>query len=299
LILIFYTLSNKDELTGNYFAEILNSWKINSWMIGLAILLMPINWGIEGLKWKFLASKVEKTSFLSALEGVICGTTFGFITPHGLGDYLGRILIMKSAERSKALGAIFISRIAQFYSTIYFGSISSFFLLFSWVSFSAVHKKAILITLLLFHIALPALLFFRENILRYLEKSIRLKPITNYFLIIKNYNLREILIVIALSASRYLIFLCQFVLVINFFRVKTDLIFQFLAVPFVFLVKSVIPTIFDFGVREAAVMFIFKEEVVDLQHVLYSSLTVWLINVVVPSVVGLFLIFRLKIKGPF
>ncbi|MCR6638820.1 MAG: lysylphosphatidylglycerol synthase domain-containing protein [Sporocytophaga sp.] len=160
LILIFYTLNNKGEITGNYFAEILNSWKINSWMIGLAILLMPINWGIEGLKWKFLASKVEKTSFWSALEGVICGTTFGFITPHGLGDYLGRILIMKSAERSKALGAIFISRIAQFYSTIYFGSISSFFLLFSWVSFSAVHKKAILITLLLLHIALPALLFF-------------------------------------------------------------------------------------------------------------------------------------------
>ncbi|GAL84960.1 hypothetical protein MYP_2188 [Sporocytophaga myxococcoides] len=299
LFLIFYTLNNKDELTGNYFFEILNSWKINSWMIYLAILLMPLNWGIEGLKWKFLASKVEKTSFLSALEGVICGTTFGFITPHGLGDYLGRILIMRSAERSKALGAIFISRIAQFYSTIYFGSISIFFLLFSWVPFSATQKKTIVITLLLFHIALPAFLFFRENILRHLEKNKRLKLFVSYFLIIKNYNLREILLVIALSASRYLIFLCQFILVINFFRVKTDLFFQFLAVPFVFLVKSIIPTIFDFGVREAAVMFIFNEEGVDLQRVLYSSLTVWLLNVVAPSVIGLFLIFRLKIKGPF
>lgn len=299
LSIIFYTINKKDGLSGNYFLEIMSSWKSNSWMICLAILLMPLNWGIEGFKWKFLASKIEKTSFLSALEGVICGTTFGFITPHGLGDYVGRILIMKSAERTRALGAIFISRIAQFYSTIYFGSISVFFLLFSWVSFSITQKKVIIIILLLFHIALPALLFFRENILIYLEKSKRLKSIASYFLIIKNYDLREILLVIALSASRYLIFLFQFILVLNFFRVKTDLFFQFLAVPFVFLIKSIIPTIFDLGVREAAVVFIFKGESVDLQMVLYSSLSVWLLNVLTPSVVGLFLIFRLKIKGPF
>ncbi|WP_293896848.1 lysylphosphatidylglycerol synthase domain-containing protein [Sporocytophaga sp.] len=299
LFIIFYTVNKKDELTGNYFFEIINSWKNNSWMICFAILLMPINWGLEGLKWKFLASKVEKTSFCSALEGVICGTTFGFITPHGLGDYIGRILNMKSSERSKALGAIFLSRIAQFYSTIYFGSISVFFLLFSWFSFSGSQKKVIIITLLLFHILLPALIFFRENILRYLEKSKRLKHVASYFLIIKNYDLREIFLVIALSASRYLIFLFQFILIFNYFHIKTDLFFQFLAVPFVFLIKSLIPTIFDLGVREAAVVFIFKEEAVDLQMVLYSSLTVWLLNVLTPSIVGLFLIFRLKIKGPF
>ncbi|WP_028979502.1 lysylphosphatidylglycerol synthase domain-containing protein [Sporocytophaga myxococcoides] len=299
LSIIFYTVNKKDQLTGNYFFEIINSWKSNSWMICFAFLLMPINWGIEGLKWKLLASKVEKTSFFCALEGVICGTAFGFITPHGLGDYLGRILNMKSKERSKALGAIFLSRIAQFYSTIYFGSISVFFLLFSWFSFSESQKKVIIITLLLFHILLPALFFFRENILRYLEESKGLKLIASYFLIIKKYDLREILLVIALSASRYLIFLFQFVLVFNFFRVKTDLFFQFLAVPFVLLVKSVIPTIFDLGVREAAVVFIFEGKSVDLQMVLYSSLTVWLLNVLTPSMVGLFLIFRLKIKGPF
>jgi uncharacterized membrane protein YbhN (UPF0104 family) len=297
--IILFTLHKKPELSGNYFIEVGHSWDLHAWMIGLAVLLMPLNWGIEGLKWKMLASKVEATSFLSALEGVLCGTTLGFVTPHGVGDYLGRILSMHSTDRSKALGAVFISRIAQLYSTVYFGSISVFLLLFSWIPFSVAQKNLLLLTLLVFHIALPALLVFRQPIVKYLEKSNKLKPVAGYFLIIKNYGIKDFGKVIALSALRYLVFLFQFVLILQFFRVKTDLFFQFVAVPFVFLIKSVIPTIFDLGVREAAIVFVFNKEGVDLQMVLYSSVTVWLVNVVFPSALGLFLIFRLKIKGPF
>lgn len=52
----------------------------------LVCLLMPINWGLESLKWAILTQKDYQLAYYQVLQGLV----FQFFLPFGLGEYLGR-----------------------------------------------------------------------------------------------------------------------------------------------------------------------------------------------------------------
>jgi uncharacterized membrane protein YbhN (UPF0104 family) len=69
-----------------------------------------------------------------------------------------------------------------------------------------------------------------------------------------------------------------------------------MGVAFVFLVKSVIPTLFDLGVREFSAVYFFSKFGFSPEPVMISSLILWIVNILIPSLVGTFLVFDLKIS---
>ncbi|MFN3404097.1 MAG: YbhN family protein [Cytophagaceae bacterium] len=261
----------------------------------LVLTLFPVNWGLEAMKWQLLAGKIEYTSFWSAAKGVLTGVSLGAVTPHAIGDYAGRILQLKSKERIKSLGAVFLSRIAQFYVTIYFGSIGLLFLL----HISYAQKNFLLSYLIVFFIVignlfLIATLLLKNRILALLLNNRKFRFITRYFQIIKSYSYREIFRVLAYSFLRYIVFSLQFMILLIAFDVNPGILELFLGVSFVFLCKSVIPTLFDLGIRESAALYFFGLYQVDLNHVLLASLMLWIINIIIPSFLGLLFIFKMK-----
>lgn len=293
--LLYYVLKKNDRLDEVYFAELAKGWKQYSWWLILAVLLVPVNWSFEAWKWQYLIRKIEKIRFAHALEGVIAGVTMGFITPHSIGDYVARILTLTNEERAKGIGAVFVSRISQFYITLYFGSAMVAFYIYRVLQQGNPNDVLVLWFVVLSNISFILIFIYHASILRFFESKKIFRKLVPYFEIIKTYSFRELNFVLLLSLARYLVFCFQFMLILFCFGIQLPWWLLLAGVAFIFFVKSVIPTFLDLGVRETAAVVFFGVFSENHQNIVFASLTLWLINLVLPAVVGLLLVYKIRI----
>jgi len=76
-------------------AEIHISW----WLVGIAVLLFPLNQLLEALKWRYLLHEVEPMTVWAAFSSTLFGSVGGFGTPYRLGDYPARVSQMEHPDR--------------------------------------------------------------------------------------------------------------------------------------------------------------------------------------------------------
>ncbi|MBX9852508.1 MAG: flippase-like domain-containing protein [Cytophagaceae bacterium] len=288
-------LQNKDQLYDDFLIFIGTIFQKYGWFILLPLLLFPVNWALEAWKWKYLTQKIEKVSFLRSYRGILTGVAMGFATPMGLGDYAGRILQLNNPERAKGLGAVFISRISQFYITLVCGSASLIFIIYRVQQIDIFFNTIFLFFIIITNLIFLFLLLFHHRVLLILKEISVLKKVYPYVEIISQYSFRELLFVLALSLARYIVFSAQFVFILYFAGVSSRVDILLLGVNFIFLAKSVIPTLFDLWVRETAAVYFFSFFMIASDQVIFSSLSLWFINILMPAVLGLFLIFKLKL----
>ncbi len=290
-----YMLQKNEHLDEVYQAEFLKGWKVHSWLIVLSVLLIPVNWSLEAYKWKYLIRRIERISFWKALEGVVSGVTMGFITPHSLGDYAARILTLTGQERTKGIGAVFVSRISQFYITLYFGSIALILYLYYVVQAGELNYRLITGITIFANIFFILMYGYHKQLLKVLERWPFLRKMLSYFHIIKEYSFAELNFALLLSLGRYVVFCFQFVLILIVFGISLPWWILLTGVAFIFFVKSVIPTFLDLGVRETAAVFFFGVFGYDHQNIIFASLTLWLMNLVLPALTGLLLVHRIRL----
>jgi uncharacterized membrane protein YbhN (UPF0104 family) len=264
---------------------------------------------LEAIKWKYLARKIESLSFLRAFRGILTGVTLSMATPLGLGDYAGRILQLNAPDRVKGIGAVFTSRILQLYITLICGSISVFYLFLLDADADWKMWLALLLVIIL-NIFFILLLIFHKQILLKIKEVKIFKKLYPYFEIINQYEFKELTFALWISFFRYVVFAFQFIIILYLTGVSHNIGILFLGVNFIFLMKSLIPTLFELGVREMAAIFFFGT-LASLEHppgggdykimhdklydsIIFSSLSVWIINILIPSAIGLFLVFKLK-----
>ncbi|MGK7391707.1 MAG: lysylphosphatidylglycerol synthase domain-containing protein [Candidatus Cyclobacteriaceae bacterium M2_1C_046] len=251
------------------------------------LLLMPLNWLLEMIKWQKLCKPVENISLKTAAAGVLSGLSISFITPHGWGDYLGRILILKNKERGKLVGALFFGRITQLFITVFAGILGIIMYVETWPFFYLWYF------LILFLIAL--FIGFNKSIYRIIKPY--LLKVKYFFKIIKTYSAPLILTVTGLSLLRYIIFTTQFILIMELLGVDLSLLIMVSGVTWIFLVKSIIPSfnfITDLGIREVSAVMFFENYLVDPGQVISATFIIWIVNILVPAIFGSIFIFYLK-----
>jgi len=256
------------------------------------LLLMPVNWLLESLKWKILVQPYNRISISEAYRGVLSGLSLGFATPHGIGDYAGRLLSLQGDARSQLLGSVWLGRVMQMSVTAIFGTTGVWFFLqkstFQILSINywwwiMIGIGAIL-TLMLYQSKLK---LFGQRI-RY------------YFAFILAYSWSDYVGIFMLSIGRYAIFSIQFLLILNIFKIPLPTSILFAGTSWMFLMKSIIPSfnfLSDLGVRELSVLTFFDLYNVSQPAVLTSSLLLWVINILIPVLVGLYFVFKLKINS--
>jgi len=289
---IIYQLKSKDVLIEDIYNHIL---PYVSSLLYISFILVPINWGIEAWKWKFLAGKIEKLSFLRAIEGTLTGLTLGMVTPFSLGEYLGRVLQADSSARARLIGAVFFNKVIQFFVTVFYGSFAVMFFLKNGIHYS--YWMYCCLGLIVINSAFILLLFYPALFYELIKKIRIISFLQGYFRILKTYTKKDVLVVVTVSFVRYFVFSLQFVLILAMFRVSYDKLLLFCSTWFVFLVKSVVPTLFEFGVREASAIYFFKVFDIHNNEVLFASISLWLMNVVLPAFIGLILIFKIKLSA--
>lgn len=294
-LFIFYSIESKDNFDKDFLTAVLNLVNQVGIVLTIPFLLFPLNWSLEAIKWRYLIHRIERISFIRSLRGVLSGVTLGFVTPMGLGDYVGRILQLNHKERAKSLGAVFVSRFSQFYITLVFGSSALIIVLFKLKDFNQLVTYLTVLLIVLTNLLFIVLLVFHQKIVWVFRDLKFFNKVYPYIEIIATYSFQELGYVLLLSLVRYVVFTTQFVLMLYFFGVSEDLGILFTGVNFIFLVKSIIPTFFDLGVRESSAVYFFSDFVGLSDKVLFASLSIWIINIIIPAVLGVFLIFRIKI----
>jgi len=257
-----------------------------SW-IGLTFVavLMPMNWFFEAAKWRFLLKPFVNISASKSFEAVLSGLTFGFVSPRSIGDYFGRAIFINGEDRVKAIVPTIIGRISQLVPTLVLGSIGVIFLLgkSSQVTFISFWGLALLLSILVVFI------FFSKN--RNYLKGNFLKSVMIHY----RYN--DYLKILSFSFLRYVVFSLQFLVVLKIVGAEGSLLLLFAGVTWIFLAKSILPSfnfLSDLGIREFSAILFFEAYVMPLEPVLIASILIWLINILFPSIVGLFIIGKSK-----
>lgn len=286
IIFFFYEKFEHEELilSLNY---ILHSFDDHYLLWSLIILFMPANWLLEAWKWKKLCSTIFTLSLLSSFKGVLTGLAVSFVTPHGWGDYVGRIAILRQDQRERLIGALMFGRMAQLFITVAAGILGliMYFKIWPYLYFWYI----------LSFVLVAFLMAFNKSLFKMIRPY--LKRLSKYFAIIKSYNAKLILEVLILSAIRYAVFTIQFFLIMRILNIDLSTLILLSGITWIFLIKSIIPSfnfLSDLGIREVSAIMFFEGYMTDVTPVISATLIIWIINIFVPSVIGSSFIFSIK-----
>tara|TARA_B100000508_G_scaffold141054_1_gene145684 strand:+ start:11447 stop:12418 length:972 start_codon:yes stop_codon:yes gene_type:complete len=297
---IWYKVANNHNLEDikNLFLTTFNSNSGKAYL-GIALLLMPLNWLIESRKWQILIKKLERISLFYSLQAVLAGVTVSVFTPNRIGEYAGRVLLLKHKNRIQAALSTLISSVGQMVATVVFGSISFYFYYVHYVSNQAsTWIETYLIMLIIVLIITLFILFISSPTLFGLLKKIKaFRRFRKYVSFFNRYTAKELIKILFLSHLRYVVYSSQFFVLLLAFQVNIDMFTGFMLIPLTFFAMTIIPSVAlaELGIREAVALTIIGISSDNDLGILGATLVLWAINLVIPSIIGSALIFRSKI----
>lgn len=279
--------------------------------LGSAILLIFANWGAEVVKWKIMISKMFPVNYKLATISILSGIAASVFTPYRIGGYFGRIAHLPFRYRAKGIALILLGDVAQFLTTIFFGSLALMLLLLQSPSgFEISDQKTLLIpiSLVVFMGSLLSIFVFinMQKFIFLLEKINFLKGWKKLWGLFEKMNHQEAAKkVLLISIMRYAVLLMQYFLIFELFGFKLSLYDSVLLISALFFIYHFLPTfnIVEFGITKSAiVLFLIQTFIVEgpislnvTLIVSCSSFLIWLINLVIPSLLGSFYLLRIKL----
>lgn len=264
--------------------------------IAAAALLLPANVGLEAYRWHRLVRRLApEVRFTEALAAVLSGYPLGLATPGRLGEYAGRALYLRHADKWALAALTFAERMATLAVTLTvgLGVLGPFLLAHTPLPVAAVAVGlgvgALPATLLLGMMLDPRAA--RRRLGRLLPE--RFAPRLD---VLGAFDRRDARALLALSALRYGVFSAQFVCLVLAFAPTTSLGAAALGVALVFFAKSAIPsfTLADLGIREGASVFFLGALGVGGAAAFNAAFLLFCVNIVGPSLVGLPFVLRLR-----
>ncbi len=278
-----------------------------SWHQGLfwvSILLMFANWGVEAWKWRIQLAPLEKISFLKAFKSVMAGCSITMLTPNRVGEFGGRILYVQEKYRLRAITLTILGSISQFLVTLIMGSLGLLIMKFYSGQHSEIFKTipglisnslliaSVLITIftLMFYLRIGWLIHLLERV-NFLSKALK------YVKLLENFTAKQLLTILILSFVRYLIFILQYILLLDGLGVEVSYQLSFWLLTIFYLIMAMAPTIgfTELPVRATASVELFKLYSSNIVGIQAAALGIWIINLVIPAIIGSLLIFGIKI----
>jgi len=268
----------------------------NRFLIWLVVLLAPVNWIMEARKWQLLLRKIEPLPFRKALASTLTGISFGLITPNRIGDFAGRILYLKHNARLRGAIATLISNLAQTVVAFAFGIIGLVYFNFAYRG----GWPAVVLVAALGGTAVLLYFYLRIDILsRWIERFPRLRSLGIAFRVLRKYSKRDLLKVLGIALIRFCIYNLQFLTFINVFGAGIPWLSGFFLTGLMFWMLTMLPSIFiaDLGVRGFVAGLIFTDTGIaaNAVSVLAGSYFIWFLNLVIPAIIGSFLLLTIRI----
>ena len=257
------------------------------------ILMMFLNWLVEALKWRYMISKIENISIMTAYRAIFTGITVSTFTPNRIGEYGGRVFCLEQGDRIKAVFITVLCSMSQLLVTILYGSIS-LFILFDEILIDKTFLSVSLLILL--NLFLLFSYFNISHIVNFLGKFKLIKSFKKYLEVLVMYNYKDLIIAFIYSNTRYFIFSLQFIILLHVFGINISFMDAILSVMLIFFFITITPTITiaEIGVRGSVAIFVLGLFSSNDIAILSSTTLLWLINLIIPAIIGSFFIFSLK-----
>ncbi len=275
-----------------------------SWKLWLAVMLMPVNWGLESYKWYVLVNKYQPLSFSKAFESVLSGLTLAMNTPNRIGEYGGRVVYLEASFRLKGVALALVSSVGQLMITLIFGWLALLILKpqLQQVHLGATHFSGILLQVfqysVLFFIVLTGVFFFRMQLLAKMLKWIPwLKEKLSFTDVLENLSNRGYLQILFYSFLRFIVFALQYVLIWQALQIEIPWWQGFWSVALIFLVMAIVPSfaIADVGIRGKVAISIIGIFSTNSIAILAGTIGIWFLNLVLPALIGSLLLLTIKI----
>jgi uncharacterized membrane protein YbhN (UPF0104 family) len=303
------------EIYNTFLSSFNSQWFI--YMVILLFLLMFLNWAIEALKWGMLINKIERITWYRSFKAVLTGVAVSSFTPNRVGDYFGRVFILEKANRIEGVLITILGSMSQLLITFivgitclyamfviypetllsYFKIPQSLYAYFLWGGAVLILGINVLLTLLFLNISLLSSLANRF-------KGKFVERLLSYIHILSAYTIRELLTVILLSFTRFVIFSTQMYLLLRLFAVDLPYANAMIIIAVIFFVMTMIPTIAitELGIRGSVSLFLIgvyfgnpMEMSASLSFgIVAASTALWIINLAIPALIGAILVFNLK-----
>jgi len=265
-------------------------------MIIFVLFLAPANWCTEAFKWKLLLRKIEPVPYSRALSSVLTGMAFGLVTPSKIGDFAGRILYMEHKNRLRAAIATLIGNTAQTLVTFVAGIGG---LIYLNIFYPGAWQLFCLFIALILGAGLGYFYMRIDKIANWAEGKEWLRKAIISIRILKRYSRKELLQVVIISLLRFCLYNMQFLIIANIMGAGIPWAGGFLVSAVMFWMITVIPSFFvaDLGVRGYVAGLLFTETgmAANSISILAGSYTIWLLNWVLPAVIGSLLLLTVRI----
>ena len=264
---------------------------------------MFVNYGLEACKWQQLLKPLEKISFLRAFKSVLAGSSITMLTPNRMGEYGGRIMYVKEPNRLRAISLTILGSISQLLVTMLMGTLGLLVLRFYSPALHGLHfipailANTLLLTcsfvsvfFLLFYLRIGWLIHLMEKI-KWLAKPLK------YVRLLDQFSGKQLLRILFLSLIRYGTFILQYMLLLSIMEVEISYWLSFWLLTIFYLIMVMAPSIgfTELPLRATASVEIFKLYSPNILGIQAAALGIWLINLVLPAIIGSILILGIKI----
>ncbi|POY34747.1 hypothetical protein C3K47_18615 [Solitalea longa] len=262
----------------------------------IVIYLAYLNLLLETLKWRYLVQKVEVMPWKRTIESILAGLTLAVFTPSRIGEFGGRVLYLNPENRVQGVLSMGVGSLSQMMVTNVAGVIGLVFFIKIFVPVNTVVMIAIAFAAVLISAGFILLMLNIRWFYIILDSFSFLHKFKKNFRVLLRYNKAELLNVFGISLLRYLVFSMQYYLLINLFIPQVTYPMSMMLISVIYMVQSILPTFafFDIGVRGAAATYFFGFLVGDAEavNVLAAAFGVWLLNLIIPSLLGVYFVLK-------
>jgi hypothetical protein len=262
-------------------------------LIILALMLMPINWLTESIKWHYLIRFIAPYTFRQSFKATLAGVYFGNFLPYRLGDLGGRLAYLETKQVLQGTLLYTTGGIAQIYITLLAGLLPLLIALPQFTTYLSAPMIIILVCLLL--VLFPFLLKILPWLFWQIKKISWLQKFSAPALF--HLEFKSQIIVLMYSFLRYSIYISQFVILCKAFGLSDSLWLVYQKAALMFLLFAFVPSFFatDWVTRVGLALLIFGNS--QAVEVSLAASVLWIINILFPSLLGYIIILTYKIKA--
>ncbi len=299
-LLLWYDIfkrENFEDIKTLFLAE-LKGDRVN-WLIACC-LLMPLNWAAETIKWGFLVRRVQHIGFWQAYRAVFAGVSTSLFLPNRIGDFGGRLLFLKSKNAMKVVVSTLVGSWAQQLILIAFGFLGfAYFLIMLW-QVDLVFLNGVIVLGVGFVIILLFMFLNLEMVvpifkkIRLLYKFPRLIKSINT---LRQYTRHELLQTLLWAFIRYSIYTIQYFLIVRFYGIDVEILRGLSCITTIYLLQTSIPLppVMGLLARGEVALKIWGIFTPNKLSILAATFTLWVINLIIPALIGLVFILQLNV----
>jgi uncharacterized membrane protein YbhN (UPF0104 family) len=250
----------------------------------LTLLLMPLNWTLEGMKWRSILLKLKnRIPFKTLLFSLFTGISASLFTPNRAGNFIGRMIWFGSAIRVQVSVLSIYGNMAQWLASVLFGLLGLMLI----DSFNMPELSTWQFILIAAIIVVMLLLYFIPYwIPQFLGRFMYQRKMEHAARILKeHHDLKWQLLLYSLL--RHAVFSSQFALTLYAFGIEITQNL-FFAIWVTYRITTLIPSplVGKLLIRESVALFVLSAVAINENTILVSTVLIWFINLSIPAIIG-------------